>query len=91
MGLFDLFGSKNSSKSVEEQIHEIIEKNVQATIRKQGGNIMGGYLVIATIMDTENALKNDRSLFLSSGLTKVEYENLVHEISQQMFEKYIER
>ena len=91
MGLFDLFGSKNSSKSVEEQIHDIIEKNVQATIRKQGGNIMGGYLVIATIMDTENALKNDRSLFLSSGLTKVEYENLVHEISQQMFEKYIER
>ena len=90
MGLFDLFGSKNSSKSVEEQICEIIEKNVQTTIRKQRGNMMGGFFVMNTITETEKALKNDRSLFLSSGLTQMEYENLVHEISQQMFEKYIE-
>lgn len=71
MGLFDLFGGKNSSKSVEEQIYKALEKAVKNVFKEKKSSVrrFSSYYTTFDFRKTEGSIN---LLLCFNGVAEIE-------------------
>jgi hypothetical protein len=93
---FELLASKNNSKisslTIRNEIREAFEDVVNEVIidNKKMDSISLSFLIKASIAYSIQGFKNSSMMFQLSCMDKVEYDKLIDNISEEVFDKYFE-
>ncbi len=91
MGLSSFYSKRNPADILEEKVRETYKNTVERILRECRENeFLAGIMVQSAIASTYDALKQDKDLLLLSGLTELEYENMMERICKEILDIYLQ-